>query len=73
MIQARAETDSLRVDAGRAAGVGVAPACQGCDLVIVHGSEALDTDILSPEGFGLSPTEVLSVFVDTVPQVICWT
>lgn len=72
MIQARAETDSLRVDVGRAAGVGVAPACQGCDLVIVHGSEALDTDLLSPEGFGLSPTEVLSVFVDTVPQVICW-
>lgn len=71
MIQARAETESLRVDAERAAGVGLAPACQGCDLVIVHGSEALNTDILSPGGLGLNPTEVLSVFVDTVPQVSC--
>lgn len=76
-IQARAGTDSLRVNAGRIADinggvVGVTPACQGCDVVIAHGSEALDNDLLSPESFGLSPTEVLSVFVDAVPQVGCW-
>lgn len=39
------------------------------DVVIVHGSEALDVDLLPPRGFGLGDSEAISVFVDNIPQV----
>lgn len=43
--------------------------CHWCDVVLVHGSEALDPDLLHPEGFALGPAGALSVFVHTTPQV----
>lgn len=46
-----------------------AAAWKWCDVVIVHGCEALDVDLLPPRRVGLGPTEAILVFVDTVPQV----
>lgn len=54
---------------GGGAGTTAAAAWQWCDVVIVHGSQALDVDLLPPGAFGLGPAEALSAYVDTVPQV----
>lgn len=40
-----------------------------CDIVVVHGCEALDIELLLPGKFGLGPAEAVSVFIDLVPQV----
>lgn len=40
-----------------------------CDIVVVHGGEALDVELLQPGKFGLGPAEAVSVFIDLVPQV----
>lgn len=40
-----------------------------CDIVVVHGCEALDIELLQSGKFGLGPAEAVSVFVDLVPQV----
>ena len=42
---------------------------QRCDIVVVHGRDALDTELLRPGKLGLGPAEAVSVFVDLVPQV----
>lgn len=53
-----------------AAGLGAATeGRQWCDIVVVHGCEALDIEFLPPGKLGLAPAEAVSVFVDLVPQV----
>lgn len=66
--QARARAGLLGMSNG---GGGSSPSAgwHWSDLVIVHGSEALDVDLLPPRGFGLSDSEAISVFVDNIPQV----
>ena len=54
---------------GSGAGIATTSEWQWCNVVIVHGSEALDVGLLKPERVGLSPAEAISVFVDAVPQV----
>lgn len=67
--QARASGGLQGLGGGTRAGETGAAMRQWCDVVIIHGSQALDLAALSPEGFGLSQAEAMSVFVDTVPQV----
>lgn len=54
---------------GSGPGIAAASEWQWCDVVIVHGSEALDVGLLPPGRVGLGPSEAISVFVDAVPQV----
>ncbi|CAM9841068.1 unnamed protein product [Ectocarpus fasciculatus] len=39
------------------------------DIVIVHGCNALDAELLSMGEIGLSPAKAVKVFIDVVPQV----
>lgn len=64
--QARAGAGLLGMSNG---GGGSSPGAGWSDVVIVHGSEALDVDLLPPRGFGLGDSEAISVFVDNIPQV----
>lgn len=54
---------------GSRASIAAASEWQWCDVVVVHGSEALDVGLLPPGRVGLRPAEAISVFVDAVPQV----
>lgn len=62
-----------RAAAGDHGATGLGAAAEGrqksCDIVVVHGCEPLDNELLPPDKFGLGPAEAVSVFIDLVPQV----